>query len=146
MRDRLCGWGVALVVSIGLVPVGSAEADQADVVHAKATCSADSVCTFVVTVRHADIGWKHYADRFEVLGPDGEILATRVLKHPHVHEQPFTRALRAAEIPEGIDVVVIRAHDSKHGDGGRQVRLPLERPGRTRSVKEPVAADAGKSK
>jgi hypothetical protein len=44
-------------------------------------------------VRHEDVGWQHYADRWEVLASGGEVLATRVLAHPHVDEQPFVRNL-----------------------------------------------------
>jgi DMSO/TMAO reductase YedYZ heme-binding membrane subunit len=136
----------ALCMILGVAGPPDAWAGEADVMIAEAQCDDAGLCHIEATIKHADIGQSHYADRFEVLDEQGNVIATRVLAHPHVHEQPFTRALSAAEIPEGIDVVVIRAHDSKHGDGGRQVRLPLERPGRTRSVKEPAAADAGKSK
>jgi hypothetical protein len=45
-----------------------------------------------VTVRHADEGWEHYADCWEVLTLDGEVLATRELAHPHDNEQPSDNA------------------------------------------------------
>ena len=44
----------------------------------------------LVTVQHADTGWDHYADAWEVLAPDGTVLGTRTLLHPHTDEQPFT--------------------------------------------------------
>lgn len=81
-----------------------------------------------VTVRHADSGWDHFANRWEVLGPDGEILATRRLAHPHVHEQPFTRSLSAVRIPAEFTWIRVRAHDLVHGNGGREVTLGV--PGR----------------
>jgi hypothetical protein len=81
-----------------------------------------------VTVRHADSGWDHYANRWEVLGPEGEVIATRRLAHPHVHEQPFTRGLRDVVIPGGFTWVRVRAHDLVHGYGGREVTLSV--PGR----------------
>jgi hypothetical protein len=57
--------------------------------------TGSGVYRFSVTVRHADEGWDHYADRWEVLTSDGTLLATRTLYHPHVNEQPFhPRALR----------------------------------------------------
>jgi hypothetical protein len=96
------------------------------VVAAKAACSSGT-CDFVVTVRHADEGWKHYADAWQVIAPDGTVLATRVLRHPHVAEQPFTRGLRGVRVPPGIDRVRIRARDSVHGLGGREVEVALER-------------------
>lgn len=102
-----------------------ATAGEADVVSAEAVCGEHYVCEFHVTLRHADEGWEHYADRWEVLTPDGELLATRVLAHPHVDEQPFTRSLRNVRIPEGVSQVVIRANDSVHGYGGKTISVTL---------------------
>jgi hypothetical protein len=102
-------------------------AGPADVVSARAQCSEKGVCTFQVTVSHADQGWSHYADRWEVLAPGGEILATRVLQHPHVREQPFTRALRDVPIPASVTEVTIRAHDSVHGFGGAELTVEVPR-------------------
>ena len=83
------------------------------------------MCSFVVTVRHDDEGWGHYANGWEVLAPDGTVLATRVLRHPHVREQPFTRELRGVAVPAGLASVRIRARDSVHGFGGREAVVPL---------------------
>ena len=38
--------------------------------------------TISVTVAHADTGWEHYADGWEVLAPDGQRLGYRELFHP----------------------------------------------------------------
>lgn len=80
-----------------------------------------------VTLRHADSGWDHYANRWEILGPDGRVLATRVLVHPHVHEQPFTRSLSAVRIPAEYTWIRVRGHDLVHGYGGREVTLSVPR-------------------
>jgi len=101
-----------------------AGAGEADVVAARAVC-AERVCRFFVTVRHADEGWKHYADRYEVLAPDGSVLATRVLQHPHVEEQPVTRRLDGVRIPAGIARVRVRAHDLVHGHGGAEASVEI---------------------
>lgn len=111
-----------------LLGAGAAWAGKADVVVARATCDADRVCTFSVSVKHADTGWKHYADRYEIVAPDGSVIATRVLAHPHIHEQPFTRKLAGVEVPPGIEVVVVRAHDSVHGLGGKEATVELTTP------------------
>ncbi len=103
---------------------GVSQAGVADVLSASADC-ASSVCTFTVTVRHDDEGWNHYADSWEVIAPDGRVLATRVLRHPHVGEQPFTRELRGVEVPSNVTSVRIRAHDSVHGFGGREVLVQV---------------------
>ena len=46
--------------------------------------------------------------------------------HPHVKEQPFTRSLSGIPVPANVDRVVIEAHDSMHGYGGKKqvVELP----------------------
>jgi hypothetical protein len=80
---------------------------------------------FVVSVRHDDSGWDHYADRWEIVAPDGSVLATRPLRHPHVGEQPFTRDLPGVTIPKDTRRVTVRAHDSQHGFGGREVTVEL---------------------
>ena len=72
-------------------------------------------CTFSVTLEHADQGWDHYADQWDVVTLEGKVLKSRVLHHPHDNEQPFTRSLSGVLIPEGINKVKIRARDSKHG-------------------------------
>ena len=111
---------------IALLASSTAWAGKADVLDAVPRCSATRVCTFTVTVRHADTGWDHYANAWEVLAPDGSVIATRVLAHPHVHEQPFTRTLEGVHIPDGIDTVRVRARDSMHGFGGAEVTVPLD--------------------
>jgi hypothetical protein len=85
-----------------------------------------STWTFSVTVRHADEGWNHYADQWQVVDPEsGEVLATRVLAHPHVDEQPFTRSLSNIAIPEGVAAVLVRAKCNLHGFEGRTVLVDL---------------------
>jgi hypothetical protein len=106
---------------------GVSHAGEADVVSADVSCTAESVCSFDVTVRHADEGWEHYADKWEVLTLGGELLATRVLRHPHVGEQPFTRSLSGVTLPSSIPRVKIRAHDSVHGYGGEELSVEIPR-------------------
>jgi hypothetical protein len=79
-----------------------------------------------VTLRHADEGWKHYADKWDIVAPDGQILGTRVLYHPHVEEQPFTRSL-SLRIPAQVQWVEIRGHDLVHDYGGRTLKLEIPR-------------------
>ena len=120
MTTRLWTW---ILLATLAVP---AFAGKADVIGVDLSCDQSRVCRFDVTVRHADEGWEHYANRWEVLSPAGEILATRVLAHPHDNEQPFTRSLTNVSIPEGLSEVILRAHDLVHGHGGmeRVVQIP----------------------
>ena len=89
------------------------------------TVHTGDVWSFTVTVRHADTGWEHYADRWDVVAPDGTVLGSRTLFHPHVNEQPFTRSLDNVRIPADVTRVVIRAHDKEHGLGGEEFVLEL---------------------
>ena len=98
---------------------------EADVVKASAAKDGDNRYSFAVTVYHQDTGWDHYADKWDILDPDGTILGTRILHHPHVNEQPFTRGLGGVAIPSHIKTVVVRAHDSVHGYGGKTATVPL---------------------
>jgi len=102
-----------------------AAAGEAAVVAVAARPSGDG-WRFDVTVRHADEGWDHYADKWEVVAPDGSVLGTRVLLHLHVDEQPFTRS-HSLRVPQGVDQVTVRAHDKVHGYGGAEMRVELER-------------------
>lgn len=100
-------------------------AGPADVVGVEVTKSRPGVYNFTVTVRHGDAGWKHYADAWQVLGPDGTVLATRGLAHPHKDEQPFTRSLSGVAIGQEIRRVSLRAHDKVHGYGGAMITVEL---------------------
>ena len=73
--------------------------------------------TFSVTVRSPDFGCDQYADWWEVLTPEGELLYRRVLAHSHVDEQPFTRSGGPVDLEESARVVV-RAHMNNGGYGG----------------------------
>lgn len=100
-------------------------AGEADVIDATATCDANRVCTFTVTVLHEDTGWEHYADHWRILTPGQEELGKRILLHPHESEQPFTRTLSGVTVPRSIERVTVEAHDSVHGYGGSKHKLNL---------------------
>ncbi len=120
--DRFVVLLLAVAVLAGIRP---AVAGEADVVAVEVIETAERVYTFHVTVAHADTGWDHYADRWDVVALDGTVLGSRVLFHPHVDEQPFRRSLSGVEIPHGIDQVELRAHDSEHGLGGAVMSVAL---------------------
>jgi len=110
---------------ISLLATGPTFAGEADVVDARVTRANDGTYRFDVSVLHADEGWDHYANAFEILDADGNVLGTRTLLHPHVGEQPFTRSLTGVHIPEGLTKVTARANDSVHGTGGRELVLDI---------------------
>ncbi|RDE19959.1 hypothetical protein DV711_11180 [Motiliproteus coralliicola] len=97
-------WLISFSVSAGEVSIVDAKAQK-----------HGSKWSFSVTLKHDDSGWDHYADQWRILNSDDEILGVRVLHHPHVNEQPFTRSLSGVELPQGTKQVFIEARDSVHG-------------------------------
>lgn len=119
------GW---LAFALLAIPAtAGVRAGEADVMKVEAVPEGNDRWRFNVTVAHADEGGDHYADKWEVLAPDGRVLGVRELLHPHEAEQPFTRSLSGVVIPPDLEEVVVRAHDSRHGYGGREMRIPVER-------------------
>lgn len=124
MRVLLTGLTVAALMLCSM----TGHAGKADVIEAEAELENRGTYRFEVTVRHDDEGWDHYADRWEVVAPDGRVLGTRTLFHPHETEQPFTRSLSGVKIPNDVDGVIIRARDSVHGYGGKEIAVKLKHP------------------
>jgi len=90
---------IALFYSFAMI--SNSLAGNVQIVNAKVTAGQDGRYGFAVTLRHADNGWEHYADRWDVLPLGGAVLGSRVLMHPYEVEQPFTRSLPEGRIPQG---------------------------------------------
>ena len=112
-----------LAFVIGSIITGIVYAGEVEIVDVKVSCN--SSCTFSVTLKHADEGWEHYANQWDVMTMDGKLLKSRVLLHPHVNEQPFTRSLSGVQIQAGITAVKIRAKDLKHGYSTNEYTVEL---------------------
>ena len=110
-----------------LLAASAAWAGEADVIEVDVKQTGRDSYFFKVTVRHADEGWDHYANKWDVVAPDGTVLGTRTLFHPHVDEQPFTRSLSDVKISESITEVTVRAHDSVHDYGGKTIEVAIPR-------------------
>ena len=114
--------------SLALIPLLLpllAFAGDVRIVDVRVECSAS--CTFSVTLEHDDEGWHHYANQWDVMSLDGQLLGSRVLYHPHENEQPFTRSLSAVMIPQGVGQVKVRARDTVHGYSEREVVVDIPR-------------------
>ena len=70
--------------------------------------------SFSVTVSSPDEGCSQYADWWEVISQDGELVYRRVLLHSHVNEQPFTRSGGPVSIAADA-AVLVRVHMNNSG-------------------------------
>lgn len=92
-----------------------AEAITADVISVTATSSSIAVGT-----RSPETGCEPYADWWEILDEEGNLLYRRIIAHSHVNEQPFVRSGSFALAAD--QTVWIRAHMNSHGYGGQAYR------------------------
>jgi len=117
--------GVGIVMAAAILQGTSVYAGEAAVLDATVIANANGTYGVSASIFHKDEGWSHYADKFDVLTPNGKVIGTRVLYHPHVNEQPFTRTLGSVQVPVGVTEIIVRAHDLIHGDGKRTFRVKL---------------------
>lgn len=108
-----------------LLLAGAVSANEVEVVHTKFNFQ-NGGWHVSTTLRHDDTGWEHYADAWRVVDESGKVLGERILYHPHEDEQPFTRS-HLINIPAGISVVYVEAHDKKHGWSKQRVRVDLNK-------------------
>jgi len=99
-------------------------AGEADVLEVKIQPLGEDRYRINTTVQHADTGWDHYANTWEVLDENGNVLGKRVLLHPHVAEQPFTRS-HTVTIPATVKTITVRANDSVHETGGKTISIEV---------------------
>ena len=72
--------------------------------------------TFAVTIESPDTGCDQYANWWEVVSEDGQLIYRRILGHSHVDEQPFTRSGGPVAIA-AEDKVYVRVHMNNSGYG-----------------------------
>lgn len=100
-------------------------ADEA-IINAVTAQSTGENWRFSVTLAHPDTGWEHYADGWRVLDANGHELGMRILAHPHVNEQPFSRFLAGVTIPAGTVSVFIQSRCVVDGWGDTLFKVVLD--------------------
>ena len=131
-------WLLAVVVVVGAVAGcgGSSDGDSTEVTSPSTDQQFPDVIDVVadegtegwdfdVTVSSPYDTSERYADAWRVVTPDGVVLGVRELGHDHQFEQPFTRSLRAVEVPDDVSAVTVEARDSVNGWGGATVQVEL---------------------
>jgi hypothetical protein len=124
LRRSLAG----LPLMMTLPDPAAAQDARADVVAVRLRRNPDGTFDVAVTIRSDDTGWDRYADRFEVLAPNGTVLGVRELLHPHEDEQPFRRSLTGLRLPAGLTEVVVRARMKGIGYRGTTQRVAVPPP------------------
>ncbi|MFT5117138.1 MAG: hypothetical protein ACI9NY_000666 [Kiritimatiellia bacterium] len=99
-------------------------AGEVDVLNVEVQSTGADRYHIAVTVQHDDTGWDHYSNAWEVLDEKGALMGVRVLHHPHVNEQPFTRSLTIT-IPSAVKKITLRGKDSIHAYGGKVVEVEM---------------------
>lgn len=122
MKRLLLMMMFALVMSISQF----SQANEVEIVNVYMQ-QTDSGWRAEVTLKHHDTSWEHYADAWRIVDGNGHLYKTRVLFHPHINEQPFTRSLANILIPADQSIVYVEAHDKKHGWSTQRVKVDLTR-------------------
>jgi len=93
-----------MIILLGLASFTYAETIQANVT-AVTTNGNEGAYRFSVTLKSTETGCEQYADWWEVLSEEGELLYRRILVHSHPDTQPFTRS--GGKVNIGGQVIVI---------------------------------------
>jgi len=94
--------------------------------------------SFSVTISSPDTGCNQYADWWEVIDLQGNLIYRRILSHSHIDEQPFTRSGGPIEIEQDFEVYV-RAHMNNSGYGGRVFKGSVQNGFTSESLSEDFA-------
>lgn len=93
-----------------------------------------------VGISSPDTGCDQYADWWEVVSQEGELIYRRVLLHSHVEEQPFVRSGGPVAIaPDSM--VIVRAHMNIDGYGGAAFQGSVESGFKETALKPDFASD-----
>jgi len=97
------------------------QAGQKAAVVAVAISGNENAYIFSVRVLSPDTGCNQYANWWEVLSENGDLIYRRILGHSHVNEQPFTRSGGSVAVTKD-QVIIVRVHMNTSGYGTKTFR------------------------
>ena len=115
----------SIAIILAIATSNAVWANEVEILSAEFRNNGNQRWSANVTLEHSDTGWEHYADEWRVVDGDNHVLGNRVLYHPHVDEQPFTRSLSGILVPKDITTVFIEAHDKVHGWSSSRLEINL---------------------
>lgn len=95
---------------------------------------------FNVTISSDETGCNQYADWWEVLSTNENLIYRRILAHSHINEQPFTRSGGPIPISSTTEVYV-RAHMNYSGYGTKVFKGTADRGFSTANLSADFAED-----
>ena len=104
---------ITILLTILFLSILQANTPQANVTNVIPK-GEDNAYHFSVTLESNETGCEQYANWWEVLSKEGDLLYRRILIHSHPNQQPFTRSGGYVKIKED-DIVYVRAHMNKLG-------------------------------
>ncbi|MEM6354036.1 MAG: hypothetical protein AAF766_25105 [Cyanobacteria bacterium P01_D01_bin.14] len=81
--------------------------------------------TFAVTLASPDTGCEQYANWWEVVTEEGDLVYRRILAHSHIEEQPFQRSGGPVEL-QPDQTVIVRGHMDPDGYGTQAMQGSVE--------------------
>ncbi len=124
MKNNVKAIFFSVITVVFLLSSYSVFAGDANVLGVKVDPLGERQYRIAVTLSHGDTGWDHYANAWLIFDENGEKIGERVLHHPHVNEQPFTRSLTLT-IPETVRLITVKGQDSLHGTNGKMMVIEL---------------------
>ena len=105
--------------------IAQAEDMLATVTATEVTTGDPGAYTFSVTIQSQETGCDQYANWWEVVSEEGDLIYRRILAHSHVDEQPFSRTGGPVAI-QPDQPVIVRAHMDPQGYGTQAMQGTVE--------------------
>lgn len=105
----------------------------------------ENAYTFEATIESPDTGCDQYADWWEIVDLEGNLIYRRILAHSHVSEQPFTRSGENIDLSADKEVYV-RLHMNNSGYGVQAQKGSVEKGFRSARLEKGFAEDLEKVK